>query len=113
MPIKLSRSGAQPTEAYAGGGSYETVAASQTAQVMGATGGAGDYLESLIIVVSTAASATVSIKDGGDSAIVIFPNSPGGGIGTYVIPVGLWSRTGAWQVTTGAGSAVIATGNFT
>jgi hypothetical protein len=113
MPLKLSHSGGSPVEVYNGGGSYETVAASQTAQALGATGAVGDYLECLIIVVSTAATAAVSIKDGGDSAISIFPNSPGGGIGTYVIPVGLWSRTGAWQVTTGAGSAVIATGNFT
>ena len=92
---------------------YETVAASQTAQALGATGAVGDHLESLTIVVATAATGTVSIKDGSDTAIVVFPNSPGGGIGTYRVELGLTSRTGAWQVTTGAGSSVIACGRFT
>jgi hypothetical protein len=100
-------------ESQLGGSEYETVAASQTTQTLGATGGTGDYLDTLIIVVSTAATAQVSIKDGSDSAIVVFPNNPGAGIGTYPVPIGLFSRTGAWQITTGAGSAVIATGNFT
>lgn len=91
---------------------YETVAASQTDQVLGATGAAGDYLGKLIIVVSTAATAQVQIKDGSGSAITVFPNSPGGGVGTYVVAIGLKSTTGGWKVTTGAGSAVIAAGLF-
>lgn len=92
---------------------YETVAASQTDQVMGPTGAAGDILERLVIVVATAATAAVSIKDGGGSAITVFPNSPGGGIGTYYVPLGARSSAGAWKVTTGAGSSVIAVGKFT
>ena len=95
------------------GNDYETVAAGQTAQVMGGTGRVGDLLTLLICVVSTAATAQVQIKDGADSAITVFPNSPGAGVGTYVIPLNLVSRVGAWQVTTGAGVAVIATGEFT
>lgn len=96
-----------------GGGEYETVAASQTTQALGATGAIGDYLDRLIIVAATAATAQVQIKDGADAAITIFPNSPGSGIGTYVLPIGMRSRTGAWQITTGAGCSVIAVGNFT
>jgi hypothetical protein len=95
---------------------YETVAASQTAQVMGAstaTTNKGDYLEGLLCVVATAATSTVSIKDGSDTAINVLPNAVGGGIGSYYIPIGLFSRTGSWQVTTGAGVSVIATGIFT
>jgi hypothetical protein len=95
-----------------GGTEYETVAASQTTQVLGTVGAAGDLLSRLICVVTTAATAQVQIKDGSDTAITVFPNSPGGGVGTYTIPIGLLSRTGAWQVTTGAGVAVIACGNF-
>lgn len=95
------------------GGQYETVAAGQTAQALGATGAVGDRLKSLVCVVATAATAQVQIKDGGDSAITVFPNSPGGGVGTYTVELGLLSRTGAWQVTTGAGVSVIATGDFT
>lgn len=96
-----------------GGDQYETVAASQSNQVLGATGAAGDYLDRLVIVVSTAATAQVQIKDGSNAAITVLPNSPGGGIGTYVIQLGLRSTTGAWQVTTGAGASVIACGSFT
>lgn len=99
-------------EVISADGDYETVAASQTNQVMGAVGAVGDNLGRLICVVTTAATAQVQIKDGADTAITVFPNSPGGGVGTYVIPVGLRSRTGAWQVTTGAGVAVIACGVF-
>lgn len=95
------------------GTEYETVAASQTDQVLGATGATGDLLETLIIVVATAATAQVDIKDGAGSAINVLPNSPGDGIGVYVVPLKIVSVAGAWSVTTGAGSSVIATGNFT
>jgi hypothetical protein len=101
-----------PQATYGFGSSYETVSASQTAQVLGGTGARGDYLARLICVVATAATAATSIKDGSDGAISILPNSPGGGVGTYVIEVGLFSKTGAWQVTTGAGVSVIACGTF-
>lgn len=92
---------------------YETIAASQTDQVLGATGAAGDYLSHLVCVVTTAATAQVQIQDGSDSAITVFPNDPGAGVGTYTVPLGLSSRSGAWSVTTGAGVAVIAAGHFT
>lgn len=94
-------------------GDYETVAASQSDQVLGATGAAGDYLDTLVITVATAATAATSIKDGGGSAIPILPNSPGGGIGVYVVPIKAKSVAGAWKVTTGAGATVLATGVFT
>lgn len=91
---------------------YETVAASQSDQALGATGGAGDFLDSLVITVGTAASAAVSIKDGGGSSIPIIPNSPGGGIGVYCVRIAAKSQRGAWSVTTGAGSTVLAVGEF-
>lgn len=94
-------------------GNYETVAASQTDQVLGAAGAIGDYLARLVLVVSTAATAAVSIKDGSGGSIAVFPNSPGGGVGTYVVELGLRSLSGAWKVTTGAGVAAIAVGRFT
>lgn len=95
---------------------YETVAASQTDQVLGATGAVGDVLSRLIITVGTAATAAVSIKDGNGSSIPILPNSPGGGVGVYVVELGvkcLAATTPGWKVTTGAGSTVVAVGNFT
>jgi hypothetical protein len=95
---------------------YETVAASQTDQILGPTGAKGDILERLIITVATAATAAVSIKDGNGSAIAIMPNSPGGGVGVYVVPIGarcVSGTTPGWKVTTGAGSTVLAVGRFT
>lgn len=94
-------------------GDYETVAASQADQVMGATGAIGDVLRRLIITVGTAATAAVSIKDGGGSSIPILPNSPGGGIGVYVVELGMVATGAGWKVTTGAGSTVVAIGSFT
>jgi hypothetical protein len=95
------------------GNDYETIAASQTDQVLGGTGAKGDLLTMLICVVTTAATANVLIQDGSGTEITVFPNSPGGGVGTYVVPLNLVSRTGAWSITTGAGVAVLATGEFT
>lgn len=95
---------------------YETVAAGQTDQILGPTGRVGDVLERLIITVGTAATAAVSIKDGDGSAIPILPNSPGGGVGVYIVDVGALCKnatTPGWKVTTGAGSTVLAVGRFT
>jgi hypothetical protein len=91
---------------------YRTIAASATDQALGAAGAKGDYLEGLLCVVATAATAAVSIKDGAGGAIAVFPNSPGGGVGSYYVPVNARSSAGAWKVTTGAGVTVLATGNF-
>lgn len=92
---------------------YETVAASQSDQTLGVTGAVGDFLHRLVCVVTTAATAQVQIKDGSGSAITVFPNSPGGGVGTYPVELNITSTGGAWKVTTGAGVAVLAVGRFT
>lgn len=91
---------------------YEAVAAGQTDQVLGATGGAGDYLEGLLCVVATAATSSVDIQDGANSAISVLPANVGAGIGSYYIPIKATSVAGAWSVTTGAGVTVFATGRF-
>lgn len=94
-------------------GYWETVAASQTDQVMGGNGNRGDYLEQVVCVVATAATSTVQIKDGGGSAITILPATVGQGIGTYTIPLKIFSLAGAWKVSTGAGVSAIVVGRFT
>lgn len=89
---------------------YEVVAASQTDQVAGPTGAAGDILEMLIVTVGTSATGTSSIKDGAGSAIPITAaNTP---IGVYPVRIGARSAAGAWKITTGAGATAVAVGKF-
>jgi hypothetical protein len=78
---------------------------------LGGTGEKGDYLERLVLLVATAATAAVTLKDGA-TTILSFANSPGNGIGVYIIPLGIKSASGPFKVTTGAGVSVIAVGNF-
>lgn len=88
---------------------YETVAASQTEQVLGATGGQGDYIDSVIVTVATSATGTVALLDGSTSIPLTAANTP---IGVYTIPLGIRSTTGPWKITTGAGATVIGIGDF-
>jgi hypothetical protein len=89
---------------------YETIAASQTAQVLGTTGAAGDTLMRLIVTVGTSASSTVALLDNATSYPLMAANTP---IGVYDIEIGAVSVSGAWKITTGAGASVLAVGNFT
>lgn len=99
-----------------GGNEYETVAAGQSNQALGATGAVGDFLASLLIVPAAAACGVVQIKDGSLTAITVFV---GGGtvalpdLKPIEVPLNLVSVSGAWQVTTGANVSVIARGDFT
>ena len=98
----------------AGTRGYETVAASATDQVMGASGAAADELDGLLVVPATGSPGAVSIKDGAGSAITVFTGgtSSVGSLIPFYIPLGLKSASGAWKVTTGANVSVIATGKF-
>ena len=89
---------------------YETVAASQTAQVLGATGAKGDIVKTLVITVSTAATSTVALIDNATSYTIMAANTP---IGVYIIQLDAQSVSGAWKITTGAGASVFAVGQFT
>lgn len=91
---------------------YELVAASQSTQVLGPVGGAGDILEKVIIVPETTGAGTVAIKDGAGTAINIFVAGTLSDLHTIVIPIGARSTSGAWQITTGANVHVIAVGKF-
>ena len=96
-----------------GGYEWQTVAAGATGTVLQVSAGTtGDYLESILCVVATAATSQVMIGDGAAPAIVILPNNVGGGVGTYPVPLGITSKTGSWRVTTAAGVSIIASGNF-
>ena len=89
---------------------YETVAASQTAQVLGVTGGVGDTLMRLIVTVGTSLTGTVALLDGATSYALTAASTP---IGVYTIEINAVSVNGAWKITTGAGATVLAVGNFT
>jgi len=91
------------------GTTYETVAASQTAQVLGQSGAVGDTIVRLIITVNTALTSTVTIIDGSTS-IAIMPATTI--VGIYSIDLGVQSVSGPWKITTGAGATVVAVGNF-
>lgn len=93
-------------------GHYETVAAGQTAQALGATGAVGDYLAGLLIVPATTGAGTVAIKDGSNTAINVFVTGTLADLRPIWIPLGIYSVQGAWQVTTGTNVSVIAVGRF-
>ena len=92
-----------------GGSDYETVAASQTAQVLGTAGSVGDFISRLIVTVGTAATSTVALLDNATSIPILAANTP---IGVYVVEIGARSASGAWKITTGAGATVLAVGKF-
>lgn len=102
-------------EAYSpvqiGGSDYETVAASQTAQVLGTAGSVGDFIGRLIISVNTVATATVTLLDNATS-IPILTGAATLVPGVIVVEIGARSVSGAWKITTGAGATVLAVGKF-
>mgnify|MGYP007107506694 CR=1 FL=1 len=95
--------------------SYETVAASQTAQVIGPTGGDGDYIEGVLIIPAVVAAGLVTLLDGATS----IPIYVGGAttalvdVKPFYVHLGLRSVSGAWKLTTGANVSVVASGVFT
>jgi hypothetical protein len=103
-----------PSPVQARNPDYETVAASATDQVMGASGAAGDYLSHVLIIPATTSPGAVSIKDGAGSAITIFTGgaSSVSNLVPFAVPLGLVAVT-AWKITTGASVAAIGVGDFT
>lgn len=97
---------------------YETVAASQTDQIMGAAGAVGDYLCGVLIVPGTTSPGAVSIKDGNGSAISIFTGGASSivTLHPFFVPIGAKcnaATTPGWKITTGANVTAIGVGDFT
>jgi hypothetical protein len=112
IPTTLGRKTAATSFAVATAGmGYETVAASQTDQVLGGAGAAGDYLSHIVIEPATTAAGTCLVKDGA-STIYTFTTGTLADLSPKTVPFGIFS-TGALSVTTGANVAIIAVGNFT
>lgn len=96
-------------------GDYETVAASQTAQVLGGAGAIGDYISGLIIIPATTSPGSVQIKDGAGSNITVFTGGATSvaDLKPFFVTLAMRSAAGAWAVTTGANVSAIAVGDFT
>lgn len=97
-----------------GAGEYETVAASATAQVLGATGATGDYISGVLVVPATTSPGNVLLLDNATS-ITVFAGgaSSVSNLVPFFIPLGMISVSGAWKITTGANVSCIGIGNFT
>lgn len=112
LPASLGRKTAALSLATVEAGMpYETVAASQTDQVLGGAGAAGDYLSHIVIQPVTTAAGAVTLKDGA-STIFLFTSGTLADLSPKTVPLGIFS-TGALSVTTGTNVTVLAVGNFT
>jgi hypothetical protein len=105
----MSRKGVLVEQASFG---YETVAASQTAQVMGTTGKAGDFLSHVILQPTTTAAGTCTVLDSA-TVILTFTTGTLSDLRPIVLPVNASSVNGAWKITTGANVTATAFGDFT
>lgn len=92
---------------------YETVAASQTAQVLGGTGATGDYISGILVIPATTSPGNVLLLDNATS-ITVFTGgaSSVSNLVPFMIPLGINSVSGAWKITTGANVSCIGIGNF-
>lgn len=112
IPASLGRKQASASLAVAPAGMpYETVAASQTDQVLGGSGAAGDYLSHIVIQPVTTGAGAVTVKDGA-STIYLFTSGTLADLSPKTVPFGIFSA-GALSVTTGTNVTVLAVGNFT
>ena len=95
------------------GDDYESVAASQTAQVLGTLGALGDYIAGILVVPASVSPGAVTLIDNATSLTVF-----AGGVASlltlhpFYIPLGCRSMSGAWKITTGASLSAIAFGRF-
>lgn len=103
-----------PTLTNFGAGEYETVAASQTAQALGATGATGDYIAGVLVVPATTSPGNVLLLDNATSITVFTGGATSvSNLVPFFIPLGMISVSGAWKITTGANVSCIGIGNFT
>lgn len=89
---------------------YETVAASQTDQVAGTTGAAGDLLHAVHCVFTAAPGAAVQIQDGTGSEINLIAITSGAD--TKSVMLDIPSLDGGWKLTTGTNTTCIMIGRF-
>lgn len=111
-PGTLSASGISAT--VVNPSNYETVAASQTAQVMGSTGATGDFFQGILVIPATTSPGNVIILDNATSITVFTGGATSvSNLVPFFIPLGMTSVSGAWKVTTGSNVSCISVGKFT
>ena len=84
-------------------GEYFLIGASQITKAVGVVGAIGDYISSIVFLGTGAAT----LFDGTTSLITLTAAAP------TTIYLGMYSKTGAWNVTTAASTSVLAIGQFT
>ena len=101
-------------DSFNGASEYETVVASQTAQVIGATGAKGDYISHILVIPATTSPGNALLLDNATS-ITVFTGgaSSVSNLVPFIIPLQMKSVSGAWKITTGANVSCIAVGDFT
>lgn len=120
-PVVIVDSGGYEVTSFGGGGGsstsgaeYETVAASQTAQVLGTTGAVGDDLIGLLVIPATTSPGAVTVLDNAISIPVFVGGASSvSNLVPFFIPLPIKSVSGALKVTTGANVSVVAIGTFT
>jgi hypothetical protein len=92
---------------------YETVAASQSAQVLGETGATNDFLSHLLVTPANLNPGPIDLIDGA-TTMRVFTGGTGSiaDLKPFVIPLTMRSKTGSWKLTTGADVLVFAVGRF-
>ena len=96
------------------GQEYETVAASQTGQVLGAGSGAtGDFIAGILVVPASTSPGAVTLIDNATS-ITVFAGGTNSvlTLHPFYIPLGIKSVSGKWSLTTGASVSCVIGGNF-
>jgi len=98
-----------------GGNNYETVAASQSSQVLGPTGATGDYITRLVAIPATTSPGNLLLSDGSTNVITVFSGGSSSvtNLAPFMIELGLLSVSSAWKVTTGSNISAIGIGKFT
>lgn len=91
----------------------EDIAASQTDQVLGASGAIGDLFNGIVCNTSAASVGVVSIKDGSGAAFTLFSAQAGATTQPLQLQTLGWvSTNGAWSITTGTNTTCRASGRF-
>lgn len=92
---------------------YETVAASQTAQVLGTAGSIGDVIAGILVIPATTSPGNVLLLDNATSITVFTGGATSvADLKPFLIPINAKSVSGPWKITTGANVSVIAIGDF-